>query len=503
VIADLPTINLSPKGYLPAQEAARRLVEDPTGPTWVLLSGGQGSGKSYWAVWELLRLHFINVRHVVENGGTPADVWGMLVSPTHALLRKGLGITLEQILAECGLAGRYSLNKQDGILTFDFGGGIYLFTAEKPDRIISVNVSEAVVDEPGTSVKPDAIQRIPGRLRGPGILRKIVMAGTPEDIVTRQWFYDFIASPEAQAKYGEQGENSRRVVFASTRENCFIADLAGYVAGQESVLTKAQQAAYLDGQFVAFNVGRVYSAFIDRSFENGGHRIPNGHEMLTPPGRGNPLLLSLDFNVDPMCGVVAAPLVRDGADSGLRVLDEIRIPKQGAEEGETPIGRWCKEALERWVRDWDGPVHVYGDATAERANVAASRTGWALVHDHLRPVVQATGRDYYVGVTGSNPREIDRVNTVNAAFERGEVLVAESCLFLRKDLNLVGFKPGTSQIDKVTDLSLTHLSDALGYLICQRKGLLSSRVAGVMPRILVGAVPSVSELYDWGAERRG
>lgn len=491
------TINLDPpSGYLPGQDEARALIEDVSGPRWVLLSGGQGAGKSYWLTWEGLRLHFMNLQAVLADGGTPDDVWGLVLAPTHGLLKKGLALSIEQALAEAGLSGRYSWNKQDGILRFDFGGGMYTFTAEQPDRIIAVSVSYAIIDEPGTPKTGDALFRVPGRLRGKGPFKKIGMAGTPEDIVSRQWFYDFIASPQAQAKYGAAGDNTRRVVFASTRDNTFIEDIKAYVEGQMSVLTKAQQAAYIDGLFVAFNVGRVYSGFIDRPIDNGGHKIPNGHDLMNPPGRGNPLLLALDFNVDPMTGVVAVPLVRGGMEVGIRVLGEIRIPKSGAEDGETPIGRWCREAVSRWVGGWEGPVHVYGDATAERANVAASRTGWELVHEHLRPIVQAKGLDYLVGVWGTNPREIDRVNTVNAAFERGEVLVADSCTWLRRDLNLVGFKEGTIQIDK-SDPSLTHLSDALGYLVVQRKGLVAARTTTSLPRVAMSSAQPLRERYDW------
>lgn len=485
-----------PGGFLPAQQEARSLVEDPAGPRWVLLSGGQGAGKSLWLTWQLVRLHFLNLQAVIAEGGSPDDIWGLMLAPTHGLLKKGIGLTLEQTLSDVGLAGRYSWNKQDGILRFDFGGGMYTFTAEQPDRIIAVSVSYAGIDEPGTPKTGDALFRVAGRLRGKGPFRRVAMAGTPEDIVSRQWFYDFIASPEAQQKFGSAGDNTRRVVFASTRDNVFLEDLDAYVRGQESVLTKAQRMAYLDGLFVAFNVGRVYSAFIDRALDNGGHRIPDGNDLMSPPGKGNPLFVTLDFNVDPMCGVIAVPLTRDGAEVGIRVLDEIRIPRQGAEDGETPIGRWCREALARWVRDWQGPVHVYGDATAERANVAASRTGWTLVHDALRPVVQGKGFDYHVGVWGSNPREIDRVNTVNAAFERGEILVADRCVWLRRDLNLVGFKEGTTEIDK-SDPALTHLSDALGYLVVQRKGLVASRASIALPRIAAPRAQALSERFDW------
>lgn len=486
-----------PKGYLPAQEEARALLEDAQGPQTVLLSGGQGAGKSYWAVWQLLRLHFVNVAHVISQGGTAGDVWGLLLAPTHTLLRKGLAISLSEALHAAGLGGQYRWNKQDGILSLAMGGGFYTFTMENPERIVSVNVSEAVIDEPGTAKKAEAIQRVYGRLRGPGLLRKVAMAGTPEDIISRAWFYDFIASPEAQMRYGAKGDNTRRVVFAATEENSFLPDLAGYIASQKGVLTRQQQLAYLFGQFVAFNAGRVYGAFVDRSVDNGGHRIPEGHDLMNPPGAGNDLCLSVDFNVNPMSGVI---FFQHG-QRGIRVLDEIRVPGVKLEEGETPIARFGKEVLDRWVGAWHGAVRVYGDATADRLNVAASKTGWALLHDILRPAVAGRGLDYFDCVGGANPREIDRVNSVNAAFERDEILVAEKCLFLRKDLNLVGFKEGTSQIDKESDHDLTHLSDALGYGWCQRTGLVSSRITGKLPPVLTLDIPSVGEQFDFDGGR--
>lgn len=485
-------MNLTPKAFLPAQEEARSLVEDVGGPKYVLLSGGQGSGKTYWGCWQLLRVHFMNLQHVLRSGGSADDVKSLILSPTHSLLKKGLGFTLESVLAEAGLAGRYTWNRQDGILRFDFGGAIYFFTAEKPELIVSVDVSQALIDEPGTPKRGDAFFRVQGRLRGPGLRRVVIMAGTPEDIVSRDWFYEFIASPDAQHKYGAAGDNTRRVVFAATQDNTFIEDLEGYVAGQKAVLTQQQQQAYLYGQFVAFNVGRVYSAYIDRPLDAGGHMVRRGDPMLAPPGRGNELLIGLDFNVNPMCGVI-------GWNVGGKVLiaDEVRIPNAGG-EGTTPITRWCDEVVRRWVGAWSGPVLVYGDATEKRQTVAASTTGWSLVHGHLRPIVEASGWDYRSGVPFSNPRELDRVNSLNAGFEQDRIMVSEDCVHLRKDLNLVGWKEGTNEVDKTTDKNLTHLSDGLGYLWTQHTGLIPRRNPGArMPDVLTISTPAFSERADW------
>lgn len=491
--------NLTPRTpFLPGQGKARELAEDPKGPTYVLLSGGMGSGKTYWLCWQLLRILFINLDWALRNGYRAADVKGLILSPTLKLLKKSVAPTLTKVMLEAGMAGRYRWNHQEGILRFDVGGGfddgplLYCYTAEQPDLIIGSDVCVAGIDEPGTPKSGEAFSRVPGRLRGPGLLRKVIMSGTPEDVISREWFYDAIASPAAEEKYGERGDNSRRIVFASTRENTYIPDLQSYVRGQQAVLSRQQALAYIEGRFVAFNTARVYSAFIDRSVDLGGHTIPEGGEGLKRPPRGAPMFITLDFNVDPMCGLVA---YQHGQD-GVRVIDEIRIPNAGDEEGKAPVTRWCEEFVRRHLERWDGPLHVHGDATEDRQTVAASRTGWELVHAHLEPVVRAKGLDYVDGVWGHNPREVDRVNTVNAAFEHGRILVAERCTHLRKDLNLVGWKEGTTAIDK-SDHGLTHLSDALGYLIVQHAGFVATRESPPLPAVTMPSLPSLGERWDW------
>lgn len=487
-------VNLQPKQWLPAQAEASVLAEDPKGPEFVLLSGGQGAGKTWWLCWATLRVYFKALSEAYERGESGSQIHGLFLSPTLNLLKKSILPTLEAVLAEAGLEGRYTVNRQEGILRFDWGGCFYFFTAEKPEMVIAVNVVVAAVDEPGTPKNGEALMRVKGRLRGAASRRVCVMAGTPEDIVAREWLYSFIASPEAEGKFGVRGDGSRRVVFARTQDNRFIQDLEGFIRGQRSVLTEAQQEAYLEGRFVAFNKGRVYSGYIDRDHQAGGHLVKAGDPLLIPPVRGVDLLFGLDFNVDPMCGVIGWHVGQDT----ILIADEIRIPNAGG-EGQTPINRWTREAIQRWVDGWSGTLAVYGDATEKRQTVAASTTGWNLVHTALREAIQARGWEYRNGVWGSNPREIDRVNSVNKAFEDRHILVAEGCAWLRKDLNLVGFREGTIEVDKQSDKKLTHLSDALGYLWVQRSGLMPVRKPGeVMPHVLGMEVPTYQRESDWG-----
>jgi hypothetical protein len=65
----------------------------------------------------------------------------------------------------------------------------------------------------------------------------------------------------------------------------------------------------------------------------------------------------------------------------------------------------------------------------------------------------------------------ERINLANRQLKTASgkigLVVDPQCKELIKDLEEVGFKEGTNQIDKDRDRLRTHLSDALGYLLWQ------------------------------------
>jgi len=69
----------------------------------------------------------------------------------------------------------------------------------------------------------------------------------------------------------------------------------------------------------------------------------------------------------------------------------------------------------------------------------------------------------------SNPRVRDRVNVANGRLKNAQgerrLFVDEKCVDLIKDFEQVSYKPNSGQIDKMRDPMLSHLSDALGYLL--------------------------------------
>jgi hypothetical protein len=116
------------------------------------------------------------------------------------------------------------------------------------------------------------------------------------------------------------------------------------------------------------------------------------------------------------------------------------------------------------------PLRLYGDASENSRTTKASTTDYDLIGEFFRSKPQFTLLDH---VPKKNPEVKDRVNSVNAllrdASDRVRVFIDPKCKALRRDLLEVTWKQGTSgfELEKKKNKDLTHISDALGYLISE------------------------------------
>lgn len=192
------------------------------------------------------------------------------------------------------------------------------------------------------------------------------------------------------------------------------------------------------------------------------------------------LCWSLDFNVNPMSSVICQledTTTREMAMIGRRssvvhVLDEIVLPNSNTQEA-------CDEFARRvapWIaRQGQVSLKLYGDA-AGGARSTAGRSDYQIIREFFRrtPEFQVS---YHVPL--ANPAVRDRINAMNSKLlnAAGEVglFVDPKCKRLTKDLEQVAWKSDsngnmTGEIDK-SNADLTHVSDALGYLIETEYGL--------------------------------
>ena len=171
------------------------------------------------------------------------------------------------------------------------------------------------------------------------------------------------------------------------------------------------------------------------------------------------IIFCIDFNVDPMCGVIVQ---RSKTEPKIKVIDEISISHQGENELMTEkISRIVKERYpkSKYAKTdifQNQPIRdnylCYPDPSGKAKSTSAKHTD----HDLLRKA------GFLVKVKRSAPRVADRLNSVNASFKT--MVIDPKCKLLIKDLEQVVLKEHTRDLDK-SNLSLTHMSDALGYFI--------------------------------------
>jgi hypothetical protein len=220
-----------------------------------------------------------------------------------------------------------------------------------------------------------------------------------------------------------------------------------------------------EASFENIGSGRVYYAF-DRT---------KGNVAATAFNPAFPLSWSLDFNIDPMCSVVAQKI-----GDQVHVLEELVMPDSSTHDA-------CNEFLHRAQKYLDAlrgnhygivplNVAVYGDASGQNRQHAGP-SDWQIIREFFARTSDRFRVTF--NVRSSNPAVRDRVNAVNAhlcnhAGERRTV-IDPRCKELIADLEQVTWKsdPHGNTLSKIDQSNprRTHISDALGYLIEREFGL--------------------------------
>lgn len=384
-------------------------------------SGSIGSGKSAALCHEAIKMTYLN------PGRT-----GLIGAPTYPMLRDATLTALTEILNANDLP--YELNKSEFVITMkDTKSRILLRSLDEFERLRGTNLAWFGVDELSYTSE-EAWVRLEGRLRDPKASRLCGFAvWTPKghDWVHRR----FIGSQV----------DGYELIQAKPFENRYILDqIPDFYERLKSSYDEKFFRQEVLGEYLAADTGLVYHAF---------SRPEHVAELRIELGL--PLLWAVDFNVDPMCSIVAQ---RQGDQ--INVLDEIVMSRVSTVEA-------CKEFWSRFQRFTLSGLVIYGDASGNNLKTSGT-TDYQMMRDHfLGTPLRAI--DYRV--PKANPAVRDRVLMVNAKLRnaRGEtqMRIAPRCQELIKDFEHVVWKPGTTQIDKDRDPKRTHLSDALGYLVWQ------------------------------------
>ena len=381
-------------------------------------SGPVGSGKSQALCQEAIKLCYLN------PGRT-----GLLGAPTYPMLRDATLTALVETLESNRIP--YELHKAENVLALeDTDSRILLRSLEDYERLRGTNLAWFGVDEL-TYVKPDAWDRLEGRLRDPKAKRLCGFSvWTPKG---QDWVFK---------KFIEHTRQGFELFRAEPFEN---RHLLGAVPDFYEQLRSSYSDAFFRqevlGEYLTSNDNRVYQAF-----ERSSNVKPTALDSELP------LLWALDFNVDPMCSVVAQVQGEE-----VLVLDEIVLHRASTTDA-------CEQFHGRFPKHATG-VLIYGDATGKRLQTAGT-TDFGMIRQYF---LKKRIRPFKLKVPNSNPPVRDRIELVNSRLRSadGEVhlRIDPRCERLIEDLEAVSYRSGTSEIDKTKDKQLTHLSDALGYLL--------------------------------------
>lgn len=382
-------------------------------------SGPIGSGKSQALCMEVIRSTY-------ENPGR----LGLVGAPTYPMLRDATQRTLFDLLDANRL--RFDFNKAENFIVMkDTRSKVVFRSLDDYERLRGTNLAWFGVDEL-TYTAEEAWLRLEGRLRDPKAARLCGFAvWTPKGF---DWVYErFIANPVA----------GYEAILAKPFENRHLLDkVPDFYERLRGSYDERFFEQEVMGEYVNLSAGRVYYAFERQK-----------HVRTEPVDPSKPLLWALDFNVNPMCSLVAQKLGKT-----VVVHDEIVLSRASTNDA-------CEEFRTRFGYHAAG-LQVYGDASGARMQTAGG-TDYEIINEFLR----RNAYQYVMRVPRSNPMVRDRIATVNAAFEnvmgQARLFVNPKCKELIKDFEQVGYQANTTMIDKMSDPRRTHLSDALGYLIWQ------------------------------------
>jgi len=381
-------------------------------------SGPVGSGKSCALCFEAVRLAY-------QNPGRT----GLVGAPTYGMLSD---VTVRALVEHCDrLRIKTSYNRSSRILHFcDTGSQVLLRSMDHADRLRGTNLAWFGLDEL-TYCSEDSWLRLEARLRDPDATR---LSGfgvwTPKGF---DWVHrKFIGSNSAE--YG--------IVRARPFENQHL--LAGTPDYYERLRTSYDERFFEQevlGKYLSLGAGRVYREF---------DRERNVQECCIQPG--DCLIVSWDFNVNPMTVLVAQSL-----DGAVHVHDEIVLhsstTEEALEEFEARYGGHC------------GGMRFYGDASGGQHKTSSRFSDLEIIRSFVR---SRPGWRADVRFGKANPPVRDRVNLVNGRLKSASgdirLRISPRCGSLIEDLEETVYKEGSSVVDK-SDGRRTHATDALGYLL--------------------------------------
>jgi PBSX family phage terminase large subunit len=360
----------------------------------VLFCGGVGSGKTASGALKVIQL-------VQDYPGVP----GLITANTHSQLTKATLTELFKWLDKFKIPYKYLVNQNVLWIYGEKPTKILCYSVEKPENIAGLNVGWCWMDE-SSFYKKLAYDKASARVRDKNGPCQIFKTTTPNGF---NWLYEH---------YIEKANDRKRVIYSSSKDNAVNLD-GGFLSRLDDAYDKKMAEQEIDGAFVNLNAGQVYYGFDRRKHIKEGVHLADDDLML----------VGLDFNVHPLCGVFVAK-----RGEMIYVVDELYLENSNTFEA-------AKAIKSRYPARY---IEVVADETGNRRRTNSKHT------DHL--IIEKAGLTL---AKFRNPAVKDRHNNLNRLFDKGFIKIHPRCKYLVKDLEQL--------VHDNKDDMLSHISDALGY----------------------------------------
>lgn len=370
------------------------------------LSGGYGSGKTFGLIQKTFQLSRLN-RNL--NGG--------LVCPSFADFKRDVMVLIEEVCDQNRI--KYKYHKTEHWYRFPWSSGrVFVATAEKPLK--GPNWAFAAINEL-TLLPFDRYREVISRVR----LKKashpqIASCGTPEGLLSGYYKF-FIEEPNKRSK----------VIYGSTDDNLINLN-EDYLQDLESAYDSVALQAYRHGAFLNIQGNRFYYSFADE--KNLCQSTENSDE---------PVLISMDFNVDPM----VATIWQWQQGGTLDAVDGIVLPQNADTK------KMCVAMMQRGYTP--DRVTIFPDPAG---NARSTKGQPDLV------ILRNAGYDN-IKVRSVAPPFRKRQLNVNNLLEKGTIRVNKKLApFMYRDFLLCTQDIVTLEKEKSSP-ELTHASDGADYML--------------------------------------
>ena len=415
-------------------KAQREFMEIPHNYTLdvAVYQGGFGSGKTFAGslLGILLALKFPGVR-------------GLVGAQTYTLVRDTTLQSYFEHLENFGFVdGKdYEWSSTLQKLTFKNGSEILFRHFDEPNKLKSLNLGFVEIEEM-SDIPYDTFKMLLGRMRQrvkkiwKNFTYRIFGHTNPE--MYRGWIYK---------TFIDNNTPNYRLITAPTTQNIYLPE--GFCDELKKLYDEQYYNIFVLAKNGEYNNGLVIKDFTDANIKNISYQPYMD------------LHISCDFNVDPMCWVLAHK-----TDDKVFYFDEIAMEN-------TTTSKACEEFCRRYPNH-KGKIIVNGDASGDNRSCTSEYTNYVIIKKKLLQY----GYDADIQIKAFNPPIKNRIMAFNSKVRSADgdicLFVDKKCEKLLYNIYNLRYKEGSSRIDVPTyqqikqskELKfLSHPIDAASYLV--------------------------------------